>query len=841
MNYNNIKLFIIYIVLLFINNIQCSSLKFTYAHPLRIHFETANYDLSNKNNNKLFIYIKEQSKILSSLVNSINIKSIKINSKIIDEKCQKNINIPKEVIYKTDIVIIPVIEKFKKENFRIKICDDKSKNKEHPSIALFQISNNFNINTFIKTFNERYELRLKILKNLMDCLGLTLSFMRNIRKPKNNYFKMPEYLLSNSISYKSILKLYKLSQKPIPKIDINLLGDFYKVNWHKNLTLKDFRSGIINIENDMSETSFNLLNDMDYYSVSKCDLELDNFGKCHRLDQKCITPDEFNNKYYLRYGTVNFKIICYFSDENNILNNQCGIKFGPLMAEVIDYTPLIKKYNIENIKVGDYDIPELNDIQTQELTLIVPSKKCHKMMPRTIYFSDYEDEIENNTNNTNMTIELNDIMLTENQRNFFVTFQTYEEHYIRHELLKIFLLNGLYRSYVQLGNHNIFIASFPEYILKERGKNNHRINKYQKVFNHIGNEVLSKKDILYTKYKEQKLIFSKDYNYMQETYLYPEDKLIINKKFENYEISQDNLWLVKPKNGNTGKGIHIFKSLKEETNNFLITKYITNPHLINGKKYDLRIYVLVTGVKPLRIYLNKEGLVRIATEKFNLNRNNFNNNFVHLTNTGINKKNKEYVYAQDYNSEDANKWSLNTYKKYLNKENIDFNLIIEKIKDIAIKTIISGHRHLVTKLNEYNLNDTSFFNLYGFDIMIDENYQPYLLEVNRRPDMHVFDKMDKVVKEKIFIDTLNIIGMIPFSHDNKLETFDAIYKYDDKIEESVDYAYCELTRPRGSFELIFPLKDNIDIYKKYFNMFLFENERLWEKIKNDEENDDQTI
>ena len=462
-------------------------------------------------------------------------------------------------------------------------------------------------------------------------------------------------------------------------------------------------------------------------------------------------------------------------------------------------------------------------------------------MPRTIYFSDYEDEIENNTNNTNMTIELNDIMLTENQRNFFVTFQTYEEHYIRHELLKIFLLNGLYRSYVQLGNHNIFIASFPEYILKERGKNNHRINKYQKVFNHIGNEVLSKKDILYTKYKEQKLIFSKDYNYMQETYLYPEDKLIINKKFENYEISQDNLWLVKPKNGNTGKGIHIFKSLKEETNNFLITKYITNPHLINGKKYDLRIYVLVTGVKPLRIYLNKEGLVRIATEKFNLNRNNFNNNFVHLTNTGINKKNKEYVYAQDYNSEDANKWSLNTYKKYLNKENIDFNLIIEKIKDIAIKTIISGHRHLVTKLNEYNLNDTSFFNLYGFDIMIDENYQPYLLEVNRRPDMHVFDKMDKVVKEKIFIDTLNIIGMIPFSHDNKLETFDAIYKYDDKIEESVDYAYCELTRPRGSFELIFPLKDNIDIYKKYFNMFLFENERLWEKIKNDEENDDQTI
>ena len=215
---------------------------------------------------------------------------------------------------------------------------------------------------------------------------------------------------------------------------------------------------------------------------------------------------------------------------------------------------------------------------------------------------------------------------------------------------------------------------------------------------------------------------------MQETYLYPEDKEIIKNKFKNYKVDKNNLWLVKPKFGNTGKGIHIFKSLNNESKDFLITKYIINPHLINGKKYDLRIYVLVTGLKPLRIYLNKEGLARIAAEKFTLNESSFENSFIHLTNTGINKKSKNYIFSQDFYSENANKLSLYTYKKYIDKEKGDYNLIRKKISDIVIKTVISGHQYLVDKLNNYNLNDTSFFNLYGYDIMIDDKYEPHLLE-----------------------------------------------------------------------------------------------------------------
>ena len=55
----------------------------------------------------------------------------------------------------------------------------------------------------------------------------------------------------------------------------------------------------------------------------------------------------------------------------------------------------------------------------------------------------------------------------------------------------------------------------------------------------------------------------------------------------------------------------------------IISRYITNPLLINGYKFDLRIYVVITCYEPLRIYVYKEGLARFASEtytaKFNKN------------------------------------------------------------------------------------------------------------------------------------------------------------------------------------------------------------------------------
>ena len=65
------------------------------------------------------------------------------------------------------------------------------------------------------------------------------------------------------------------------------------------------------------------------------------------------------------------------------------------------------------------------------------------------------------------------------------------------------------------------------------------------------------------------------------------------------------------------------------------SRYISNPLLINGLKFDLRIYIAVTSIDPLRIYIYKEGMARFATEPYDLK--NPRNRFVHLTNYSLNK------------------------------------------------------------------------------------------------------------------------------------------------------------------------------------------------------------
>jgi hypothetical protein len=319
---------------------------------------------------------------------------------------------------------------------------------------------------------------------------------------------------------------------------------------------------------------------------------------------------------------------------------------------------------------------------------------------------------------------------------------------------------------------------------------------------------------------------------MPETFIYPKDKKTIKKKFANYKLDLDDIWIVKPTNLFSGKGVHIFKSLEEEKlDKYIISKYLGNPHLIKGKKYDLRLYVLVTGLNPLRIYLNREGLVRIATNEYSLEKDSLENNYIHLTNTAINKNSDNYAYPKSINDENANKWNLHTYRKFLKEQNIDNDLLFSKIKDIIIKTIISGQSALVNIISKINITNKSMFNLFGFDILIDSNYNPILLEVNTRPFMYIYDVMDKQIKTNLFIDTLNIVGLIPFSHEKNYKAFDRNNHIKDTVMDDVDYAICELTKPRGDFELIFPLKSNIQNYKKlFFKNVSNENKLFWDEI-----------
>lgn len=92
----------------------------------------------------------------------------------------------------------------------------------------------------------------------------------------------------------------------------------------------------------------------------------------------------------------------------------------------------------------------------------------------------------------------------------------------------------------------------------------------------------------------------------------------------------------------------------------VVSRYIDNPLVLFGHKFDLRLYVVVTCFDPLRIYIYREGLVRFASEKYN-NEDLVSDEakFSHLTNYSINKKNQKYVQNENAEDDDSGfKWSL---------------------------------------------------------------------------------------------------------------------------------------------------------------------------------------
>lgn len=78
--------------------------------------------------------------------------------------------------------------------------------------------------------------------------------------------------------------------------------------------------------------------------------------------------------------------------------------------------------------------------------------------------------------------------------------------------------------------------------------------------------------------------------------------------------------------------------------------YLDKPFLINGRKFDMRMYVVVTSFHPLRVYFYQDGLARFATEDYSNDPKVLKNKYVHLTNFSVNKKNlKNYVRNDNRN------------------------------------------------------------------------------------------------------------------------------------------------------------------------------------------------
>eukprot|EP01114_Cavostelium_apophysatum_P024745 TRINITY_DN979_c0_g1_i3.p1 TRINITY_DN979_c0_g1~~TRINITY_DN979_c0_g1_i3.p1 ORF type:complete len:473 (-),score=72.13 TRINITY_DN979_c0_g1_i3:147-1565(-) len=192
-----------------------------------------------------------------------------------------------------------------------------------------------------------------------------------------------------------------------------------------------------------------------------------------------------------------------------------------------------------------------------------------------------------------------------------------------------------------------------------------------------------------------------------------------------------NVWIMKPEYLYGGEGIEIMSTMEEfdaykkakGSEGFIIQKYIEDPLLIHGKKFDIRQHAIIARKKPLVLFNRDVAAFKLTQNQYNLT--DTKDLYLHVTNYAKQKK------APGYNSEDGF-WGLDNFRKYLRDDLKQPKVWDEKIQPKIDEFVTIAMRAWPDTPEGERENS---FTWIGIDIMIDKNFNPWLLEVNTNPGL----------------------------------------------------------------------------------------------------------
>eukprot|EP01112_Ceratiomyxa_fruticulosa_P003050 TRINITY_DN13454_c0_g1_i1.p1 TRINITY_DN13454_c0_g1~~TRINITY_DN13454_c0_g1_i1.p1 ORF type:complete len:539 (-),score=87.54 TRINITY_DN13454_c0_g1_i1:523-2028(-) len=318
---------------------------------------------------------------------------------------------------------------------------------------------------------------------------------------------------------------------------------------------------------------------------------------------------------------------------------------------------------------------------------------------------------------------------------------------------------------------------------------------FQRV-NHIPkSSEITKKDNLQRNIRRMRSVCGPIYDFIPTTFALPTERVAFVNEFSSQ--AESTAWICKPRGLSRGRDIIVFNDLNDlkYTGHCVVQRYIEHPLLVAGYKHDLRLYVLVASLDPLTIMLYNDGFARFSTKKYNMD--NLSDFYTHLTNCSINKENpmlmQENILHEKIGSSSAQddfastitdllgvgappKWRVKQLRDHFLKQGIDDTDLWTRISHITILTILS----IIPELPK----NKSCFEMFGFDILVDENLRPWLLEVNFSPSLGCDCVPDELVKEPLVRDIIDTV--CDENNNNNAEGF---------------------IQPKGGFELIFPFNE----------------------------------
>ncbi|NXL23352.1 TTLL5 polyglutamylase, partial [Setophaga kirtlandii] len=303
---------------------------------------------------------------------------------------------------------------------------------------------------------------------------------------------------------------------------------------------------------------------------------------------------------------------------------------------------------------------------------------------------------------------------------------------------------------------------------------------------------LTRKDRLYKNVCRMQLTHGfKTFHILPQTFILPTEY----QEFCNTYSKDRGPWIVKPVASSRGRGVYLINNPNQIVveDNILVSRYISNPLLIDDFKFDVRLYVLVTSYDPLVVYVYEEGLARFATVRYDQASKNIKNQFMHLTNYSVNKKSGDYVSCDDPEVEDyGNKWSMSAMLRYLKQEGRDTAALMANVEDLIIKTLVSAELSIASACKSFLSHRGSCFELYGFDVLIDDTLKPWLLEVNLSPSLACDAPLDLKIKASMLSDMFTLVGFV--CQDPGQRSSRSIYHSSESVRRN-PYQKVQHTRP----------------------------------------------
>ncbi|XP_078281165.1 protein polyglycylase TTLL10-like [Rhinoraja longicauda] len=311
--------------------------------------------------------------------------------------------------------------------------------------------------------------------------------------------------------------------------------------------------------------------------------------------------------------------------------------------------------------------------------------------------------------------------------------------------------------------------------------NYHRFHEGKQLLNQIpNNRVLTSKFGLCSSLKDNERIMNKYGRVMFSKFMtleqfYPETYRmdIKSERYTFYRAFQDGqIWISKPAESSQGKGIFLLKtkddvrafleklesveenpyfrmSLYNSPINRIVQRYVDKPLLLEGRKFDVRSYFLIACTSPYMTFF-RHGYAKLTCNAYKPDSDDLTD---HLTNQFIQKKNAKYSDMKEDTI-----WSMEHLNDYINEKYMEakrlpkdwvFTVFTKRMQQIITQCFIASKARLASKLG--------YFDLLGCDIMIDQNFKVWLLELNSNPSLLRNCEILKTVIPKVMNEALDLV------------------------------------------------------------------------------------